>query len=76
MKWWLTHADDPTGKVSGESSMIESMGQSIMLTTVQDLVAWGRKTPCGPFTSDSHVVLLKWPQALPVNMMWQDLGLK
>ncbi|AFD08112.1 NADH-quinone oxidoreductase subunit NuoB [Solitalea canadensis] len=49
MKWWLTHADDPTGKVSGESSMIESMGQSIMLTTVQDLVAWGRKNSMWPF---------------------------
>lgn len=49
MKWWLTHADDPTGKVSGESSMAESMGQSVMLTTVQDLIAWGRKNSMWPF---------------------------
>ena len=49
MKWWLTHADDPAGKVSGVSSMAESMGQSVMLTTVQDLLAWGRKNSMWPF---------------------------
>ncbi|UKJ07158.1 NADH-quinone oxidoreductase subunit NuoB [Solitalea lacus] len=49
MKWWLTKADDPTGKSSGESSMVETIQQSVLLTTVQDLVAWGRKNSMWPF---------------------------
>ncbi|POY35718.1 NADH-quinone oxidoreductase subunit B [Solitalea longa] len=49
MKWWLTKADDPTGKSKGESSMEESIQQSVLLTTVQDLVAWGRKNSMWPF---------------------------
>lgn len=49
MKWWASKADDPAGRVSGNGSMEEAVSKSIMLTTVQDLVAWGRKNSMWPF---------------------------
>ncbi|NLR58511.1 NADH-quinone oxidoreductase subunit B [Chitinophaga polysaccharea] len=49
MKWWLTNANDLTGKVSGNTSMEEVIQQSVMLTSVESLLAWGRKNSLWPF---------------------------
>ena len=49
MKWWLNKANDTTGNISGNGSMEEAVSKSIMLTTVQDLLAWGRKNSMWPF---------------------------
>lgn len=49
MKWWLSKPSDPAVTTKGTSSFEESAGQSIMLTTVQDLLAWGRKNSMWPF---------------------------
>lgn len=49
MKWWLTKANDVTGNISGNGSMEEAVSKSIMLTTMQDLLAWGRKNSMWPF---------------------------
>ncbi|RDV14219.1 NADH-quinone oxidoreductase subunit B [Pontibacter diazotrophicus] len=49
MKWWLTKPDAPASTVEGTGSFEDSIKQSIMLTTVQDLVAWGRKNSMWPF---------------------------
>jgi NADH-quinone oxidoreductase subunit B len=49
MKWWLTNANDVTGKVSGNTSMEEVIQQSVMLTSVESLLAWGRKNSLWPF---------------------------
>jgi NADH-quinone oxidoreductase subunit B len=47
MNWWLSKPNEQT--VKGTSSMEETIKQSIMLTTVQDLLAWGRKNSMWPF---------------------------
>lgn len=47
MNWWLSNPDE--SKVKGTGSMEETVKQSIMLTTVQDLLAWGRKNSIWPF---------------------------
>jgi len=49
MNWWLNRTDDPTGRLSGTGSMEEAVSKSIMLTSVQSLVAWGRKNSMWPF---------------------------
>jgi NADH-quinone oxidoreductase subunit B len=49
MKWWLSKAGDPTGHTTGNGSMEETVSKSIMLTTMQDLLAWGRKNSMWPF---------------------------
>src|SRR5690349_4132087 len=49
MKWWLSKSNDTTGHVSGNGSMEEAVSKSIILTTVQDLLAWGRKNSMWPF---------------------------
>ncbi|MGO4290432.1 NADH-quinone oxidoreductase subunit B [Chitinophaga sp. RAB17] len=49
MKWWLTNANDVSGKVSGNTSMEEVIQQSVMLTSVESLLAWGRKNSLWPF---------------------------
>jgi len=47
MNWWLSKTDE--SKVKGTGSMEETVKQSIMLTSVQDLLAWGRKNSIWPF---------------------------
>ncbi|WP_205511989.1 NADH-quinone oxidoreductase subunit B [Longitalea arenae] len=49
MKWWLSKANNPTGSYAGNGSMEEAVRQSIMLTSVQSLLAWGRKNSMWPF---------------------------
>ncbi|WP_432714211.1 NADH-quinone oxidoreductase subunit B [Pedobacter sp.] len=49
MKWWLSNPSEPTHVINGTSSFEESVAQSVMLTTVQDLLAWGRKNSMWPF---------------------------
>lgn len=47
MNWWLSKPDEQA--VAGNSSMEETMKQSIVLTTVQSLLGWGRKNSIWPF---------------------------
>ena len=47
MKWWLSKPDESA--VAGTSSMEQTLQKSIMLSTVQDLAAWGRKNSMWPF---------------------------
>ncbi|RYF97344.1 MAG: NADH-quinone oxidoreductase subunit B [Chitinophagaceae bacterium] len=49
MDWWLNKAGDITGRLSGTGSMEQAVSRSIMLTSVQSLVAWGRKNSMWPF---------------------------
>ncbi|GEO05183.1 NADH-quinone oxidoreductase subunit B [Adhaeribacter aerolatus] len=49
MKWWLSKPDTPANTVKGTGSFEETVQQSIMLSSVQSLVAWGRKNSMWPF---------------------------
>lgn len=49
MKWWLSKPDDPTGNLKGTGSMEEAVEQSVLLSSVDKLVAWGRKNSIWPF---------------------------
>jgi NADH-quinone oxidoreductase subunit B len=49
MNWWLSKPSDPTAAMQGTGSFEEAVGQSVMLTTVQDLLAWGRRNSMWPF---------------------------
>jgi NADH-quinone oxidoreductase subunit B len=49
MNWWLSKPGEPANSVEGTSSFEENIQQSVMLTTVQDLIAWGRKNSIWPF---------------------------
>ena len=49
MKWWTSKPSEPANAIQGTGSFEESVKQSIMLTTVQDLLAWGRKNSMWPF---------------------------
>ena len=49
MKWWLSKPNEPANAVKGNSSYEETVQQSVMLTTLQDLIAWGRKNSLWPF---------------------------
>ncbi|MHB1177031.1 MAG: NADH-quinone oxidoreductase subunit B [Daejeonella sp.] len=49
MKWWLSNPSEPVNSTQGTGSFEESVRQSIMLTTVHDLLAWGRKNSMWPF---------------------------
>lgn len=49
MNWWLSKANGSPDTVKGTSSMEEAVRQSVMLTSVQSLLAWGRKNSLWPF---------------------------
>jgi NADH-quinone oxidoreductase subunit B len=49
MKWWLSDSKNSSPNLSGTGSMEEALSKNIMLTTVQDLLAWGRKNSMWPF---------------------------
>ncbi|MGE7775318.1 NADH-quinone oxidoreductase subunit B [Chitinophaga sp. NPDC101104] len=49
MKWWLTEPKDAAPRSNGNYSAEDSVGQSVMLTSVERLVAWGRKNSMWPF---------------------------
>jgi NADH-quinone oxidoreductase subunit B len=49
MKWWLQRPGADTRTIAGTGSMEETMSKSIMLTSVQSLLAWGRKNSLWPF---------------------------
>lgn len=49
MKWWLSKTNNDSGSFNGNGSMEEAVSKSVMLTTVQDLLAWGRKNSMWPF---------------------------
>lgn len=48
MNWW-TNKPGQTDALSGTGSFEEIVQQNILLTTVQDLLAWGRKNSMWPF---------------------------
>lgn len=49
MKWWTTNGDDPTTLVNGTSSFEEEVKKSVVLTRMEDLLAWGRSNSIWPF---------------------------
>ncbi|HEY8916659.1 MAG TPA: NADH-quinone oxidoreductase subunit B family protein [Chitinophaga sp.] len=49
MDWWLSNAKDQTGKVNGNTSLEQAMQQSMILSSVDRLLAWGRKNSLWPF---------------------------
>src|SRR6266853_4149253 len=49
MKWWLSKAQEPVTAVKGTGSFEDSVRQSILLTSVQSLLGWGRKNSMWPF---------------------------
>jgi NADH-quinone oxidoreductase subunit B len=49
MNWWLSKANNSTGKVAGTGSIEEAVSKSIMLTSVERLLGWGRKNSMWPF---------------------------
>src|SRR4030095_13601598 len=49
MRWWLSNPNDTAGKIAGNGSMNDAMGKSVLLTSVQSLIAWGRRNSIWPF---------------------------
>lgn len=49
MKWWLTKPEAPATAVKGTGSYEETVQQSILLSNVQSLLAWGRRNSMWPF---------------------------
>jgi NADH-quinone oxidoreductase subunit B len=48
MRWWLSKVDETPMK-GGENSFQEILGRLLVLTRLQDLLAWGRKNSIWPF---------------------------
>ncbi len=49
MKWWTTQANDPVSAMKGTGSMEEAVQQSVVLTTMESMINWGRKNSVWPF---------------------------
>ncbi|MHB2150349.1 NADH-quinone oxidoreductase subunit B [Calditrichota bacterium LG25] len=49
MKWWLSKPNESINSVPDDPSIEAAIKQSVVLTRLQDLVAWGRKNSLWPF---------------------------
>src|SRR5258707_12268832 len=49
MNYTLTKPNEPITNLNGSGSLEEAVRQSMVLSTVQDLLAWGRKNSMWPF---------------------------
>lgn len=49
MRWWTSKITNPTITTEGSGSFEETVQKSVVLTRVEDLIAWGRKNSIWPF---------------------------
>lgn len=49
MKWWTTGIEDQNAVQEGNSSFEKTVQESIVMTKLDDLIAWGRKNSIWPF---------------------------
>ncbi|TAM92970.1 MAG: NADH-quinone oxidoreductase subunit B [Chitinophagaceae bacterium] len=49
MKWWTSKITNPTITTAGSGSFEETVQKSLVLTRMEDLIAWGRKNSIWPF---------------------------
>ncbi|HEY4656413.1 MAG TPA: NADH-quinone oxidoreductase subunit NuoB [Cyclobacteriaceae bacterium] len=49
MNWWLSNIQEPVRATRGTGSMEEAVRQSLVMSTVHDLLRWGRKNSMWPF---------------------------
>lgn len=49
MKWWTTRANDPVNTFNGSGSFEQAVQESVVLTTMESMVSWGRKNSIWPF---------------------------
>jgi NADH-quinone oxidoreductase subunit B len=49
MRWWLSKVSTSPVSTSGEESFDDAVRRSIVLSRLQDLIAWGRKHSLWPF---------------------------
>jgi NADH-quinone oxidoreductase subunit B len=48
MRWWFSRPGEPSHKI-GTGSIEEAVGRNLLLSKLEDLVAWGRKNSIWPY---------------------------
>ena len=49
MKWWMTNSTNTTEPIAGNMDIAETLQKSLLLSRLEDMVAWGRKNSMWPF---------------------------
>lgn len=49
MKWWITGSRNIVEPIAGNTDIAETLQKSMVLSRLEDLVAWGRKNSMWPF---------------------------
>jgi NADH-quinone oxidoreductase subunit B len=49
MKWWMTNSRNTAEPIAGNMDIAETLQKSLVLSRLEDMVAWGRKNSMWPF---------------------------
>lgn len=49
MRWWLSRPPTPYTRTTGDATLEDTIGHSLLLSRLQDLLAWGRQNSLWPF---------------------------
>ncbi len=64
MGWWFTRPDAPSPIAGGDASFEESARRGVLLSRLQDLLAWGRKNSLWPFNFGLSCCYVEFATAL------------
>ena len=76
MEWSLTKAEESIPLVDVDSALDEHLKQNLVMTTLEDMLAWGRKNSIWPFNFGLSCCYVEMAPHSPAGLMLRVSALK